>query len=261
MIRKIWQGVEYLRKSAKQPLQFLFSLEARLAARWASSAHRRLMYSQWNIPPQPEHFDHTIDLYFQWRKTRNSLWVERGVFGGLALTGGDVLELACGDGFNATNFYSLRSKTVVACDFDPSAIYTASKNNNAENVKFLLGDIRTNMPVGRFDVIIWDAAIEHFTPEEISGILAGIKNRLAKGGVLSGYTLAASGQGKALSHHEHEFGTKEELANFLSQHFNNIKVFETIYPSRHNFYFWASDGVLPFDQDWPNMVVARAPTT
>src|SRR4051812_19265027 len=79
--------------------------ECRASARWASRAHKRLMAVQWLLPPTPEHFDHTIDQYYLWHATDNPLWLERGVFSSLAVTGGDVLELACGDGFNARHFY------------------------------------------------------------------------------------------------------------------------------------------------------------
>ena len=92
-----------------------------------SFTHKILMKVQWGWGAQPEHFDHQIDLFYQWLKTRNSLGWERGVFGSLALKGEDVLELECGDGFNARNFYSLRSRKVIACDFDESAIRTAKK--------------------------------------------------------------------------------------------------------------------------------------
>lgn len=37
---------------------------------------------------------------------------------------------------------------------------------------------------------------------------------------------------------------------FLTPHFTNVRVFETIYPDRHNLYFWASDASIPFDADW-----------
>src|SRR5207247_277134 len=127
----------------------------------------------------PEHFDHYIDLYYQWRASRNAMWVERGVFGSLALTGGDVLELACGDGFNAKHFYSARGRRMVACDFDPKAIRTARRKNSAPNVEFILADIRSDMPRGTFDNVVWDAAIEHFTPSEIDLVLGEIKQRMA----------------------------------------------------------------------------------
>ena len=173
----------------------------------------------------------------------------------MALLGSDVLELACGDGFNARNFYSLRSKHVIACDFDPKAIETARKKNNAANVEFILADIRNDMPGGKFENIVWDAAIEHFTPLEIQNILNNIKTRLVPEGILSGYTIVEKSNGeKSLSHHEYEFKNKEDLLRFLTPHFNNVTVFETIFPSRHNLYFWASDNRLPFRSNWPSVI-------
>jgi len=229
----------------------MLQFESRIASRWVASAHQRLMAVQWGLEPQPEHFDHHIDLFYQWLATRNPLWLERGVYGSLVLRGADVLELACGDGFNARNFYSLRSRRVLACDFDPKAIETARTKNSAPNVEFVLADIRTNMPEGRFENIVWDAAIEHFTPDEIEQVLKAIKVRLADGGILSGYTIVEKADGKSLSHHEYEFKSKEDLLRFFTARFKNVTVFETIYPTRHNLYFWASDGSLPFRADWP----------
>ena len=237
----------------KPVLEAIFRTEAALAARWAAAAHRRLFRVQWALPPQPEHFDHHIDLYYQWPVARNSFWLERGVFGSLALKeGGALLELACGDGFNARYFYSLRCATVVACDFDPKAIATARRKNPAPNITHVLADIRTAMPVGQFDNIAWDAAIEHFTPVEIAALLRDIRARLKSGGVLSGYTIIERADGvKSLSHHEYEFKSKEDLMRFLAPHFANVTVFETVHPGRHNLYFWASDNLLPFHPAWP----------
>jgi SAM-dependent methyltransferase len=228
--------------------------EARLAARWAAAAHHRLLRVQWGLAPQPEHFDHRIDLYYQWPVLRSSFWLERGVFGGLALRpGGSLLELACGDGFNARYFYSLRCSRVVACDFDPQAIATARRANAAPNVTHVLADIRTDMPAGRFDNVVWDTAIEHFTPEEIDQVLRAVRTRLVPLGVLVGSTLVAREDGqKALSHHEYEFKGKEDLRRVLAPHFANVMVFETPHPDRRNLYFWASDGVLPFSPQWPD---------
>ena len=242
----------------KSIAEAIFGLEARVAAWWAYSSHQRLMIAQWALQPSPEWFDHHIDLYFQFQKDRNSLWLERGAFGSLALKGGEVLELACGDGFNAKCFYSLRSRRVVACDFDPSAIATAKRKNRALNVSFVIADIRTQMPEGFFDNIVWDAAIEHFTPDEIGKIMVDIKRRLTPTGVLSGYSIVERSDGvKHLHQHEYEFADMDDLKRFLAPHFNNVKVFETIFPSRHNLYFWASDSVLPFDAGWAHMVEAR----
>jgi SAM-dependent methyltransferase len=213
--------------------------------------HHRLMLVQWGIPPQPESFDHQIDLFYQWRHARNPQWVERGVFNALCLKGGKVLELCCGDGFNARNFYSLISQSVVACDFDPHPLRIATTKNRHENITFVQADIRTEMPAGTYDNVIWDAAIEHFTPREIDAIIRNIKSRLTEMGILSGHTIVEKSDGqKQLSHHEYEFKDKEDLQRFFTPHFKNIVVFETKYPDRHNLYFWASDSPVPFSPGW-----------
>lgn len=235
----------------KRFAEFVFALECYLSRSWVSAAHKRLFKAQWRLQPAPEWFDHSIDMFYQWSKTSNSLWVERGVFSSLALKGGNLLELSCGDGFNAKFFYSHRSKNVVACDFDPTAIHTAKAKNQCSNINFILADIRTQMPEGKYENIVWDAAIEHFTPKEISSIMTNIKGRLTNDGILSGYTLVEKDDGiKHIHQHEYEFKDMEDLKSFLTPHFKNVKVFETIYPSRHNLYFWASDEIIPFDKSW-----------
>ena len=74
---------------------------------------------------------------------------------------------------------------------------------------------------------------------------------------LSGAVIKAA-VGKSLSHHEYEFKSKEDLARALKRHFAHVLVFENIssdqFEQRHNLYFYASDGQLPFDLDWPSMV-------
>ena len=238
-------------------IEYISELECRLSRIWVKNSHKRLLRIQWNSVRNPEFFDHSIDLYYQWLETKNPLWLERGVFGGLALKGGSVLELSCGDGFNAKNFYSLRSQKIIACDFDPKAIKTAKSKNSAQNVDFVLADIRTDMPKGVFDNIVWDCAIEHFTEKEIDDIMKDIQSRLAKDGILSGYTLVEKDDGtKHLHQHEYEFKSKEDLIRVFEPYFTNVTVFETIYPSRHNLFFWASNGILPMSSEWKNKIEA-----
>jgi SAM-dependent methyltransferase len=239
-----------LRRLRKKIFECTSTWEAAISSKWAADAHRRLMHAQWRMGDNPEFFDHHIDLLYQWTTTRSAFWVERGVFGGIALKGKNVLELACGDGFNAKNFYSSRSRHVLACDFDKAAIATAKSKNTAPNVTFQLADIRTNMPQGTFENIVWDAAIEHFTPPEIADIMANIKKRLTSDGVLSGYTLVDGPE--TIHQHEYQFKDLADLASFLTPHFKNVRVFETHHPDRHNLYFWASDASVPFDSDWPH---------
>ena len=213
------------------------------------------MNYDWGVAPQPEWFDHFCDQFYWFRQTQNPLWVERGIFGLLAIKqGANVLELCCGDGFNSYHFYSIRAEKIISVDFDKDAIPHAKKFNQAKNVEFKLCDIRNEMPYGKFDNIVWDAAIEHFTEIEIDGIMKNIKERLKASGVVSGYTIVERPTGvKSLSHHEREFRSKEDLKSFFDPLFKNVKVFETIYPSTHNLYFFASDEAIPFDNEWQYM--------
>ncbi len=237
---------------------------SRLTRALASGAHHFQFLVEWGVD-NPEYFDHFLDQFYAWRKSRNSLPWERGVYSSFALQATTVdgkkptvLDLCCGDGFLSYHFYSLVAESVVSVDFDAKAIKFANRNNRAVNASFILGDIRTDIPAGVFDNIIWDAAIEHFTETETQSLMTTIKSRLAKDGILSGYTIL-EGEGGAhhLHQHEYEFHDKEDLARFLTPHFANVQVFETTFPNRTNLYFYATDGKLPADR-YLNLV-ASAP--
>jgi hypothetical protein len=50
-----------------------------------------------------------------------------------------------------------------------------------------------------------------------------------------------------------------DLGNLLSRYFSNVKVVESKWPPTvHNLYFYASDGPLPFDEQWKPQWVKRA---
>ena len=213
-------------------------------------SHKTQFLIDWSVNA-PENFDHQIDLNWQWHTKRSSFPFERGVFSNLAISNGsDILDLCCGDGFNSYYFYSQRAKSVTAIDFDQFAIKWARRNYKTTNLKFEVCDIRTSIPDGPFHNVVWDAAVEHFTENEITNIMSRIKQVLTPKGVLSGHTITeAPDGGKHLHQHEYEFHDKADLARFLSPHFKNIHVFETVFPERTNLYFYATDGELPTDTD------------
>ena len=164
--------------------------------------------------------------------------------------------MCCGDGFYTRNFYSIRAKRIIACDYDKEAIMTAIRENSAENIEYILCDIRYDMPTGKFDNIIMDGIVgRYFTKGEMQNILKNIKARLSDSGIFSGYIVAEKqSDQKFLEYNKCEFKSKEDVIEILKPYFNNIIVFETIYPERHNLYFWASDGVIPFKEGWENMI-------
>lgn len=250
-----------LKRALKKVMIPFFEGLASIAKKFSALAYKGLFFSEWFID-NPENFDHEIDLYYQWNKKCLPYWLERGVYSVQALKmfrRPVVVELCCGDGFNAKHFYATSAVKVFACDFDETIIKTAKKKNCHKNIVFKVGDIRNKIGKifdkeirkGGITNVIWDAAIEHFTPTEINNILNDIKQTLAPtNGILSGYTLVENGHGKAIKQHEYEFKNMEDLYRFLSPYFKNVYVFETIYSERHNLYFYASDGPIPFGADW-----------
>jgi SAM-dependent methyltransferase len=216
--------------------------------RRATAATHFLQFAlQWGWAPRPEWFDHFLDQHWQWSAKNNSLWVERGVFSRLVLKPNSrMLEICCGDGFNARHFYASAAASIIAIDFDMDAIPHARRYNSAPNIEYRQHDIRQGLPAGPFDNIVWDAAIEHFTEEEIDKLLREIVALLGESGVVSGYTLTESADGrKSNALHEYEFKDKEDLRRFFTPHFKYVRVWETIYPTRHNLYFAASQ--QPFE--------------
>ena len=230
----------------------------------ASKTHEKLFHAEWDFEP-PENFDHDLDLYWQWGAKGIAHWLERGIYNILALQIFDkpkLVELCCGEGFNAKYFYSYVADYVYSCDFDKQAIKEANRKYKSNNVVYEVKDIRydlkqsiQNAIQGGITNIIWDTAIEHFTPSEIDSIMKELHDILSeKNGILSGHTIVARQNGKSLEQHEYEFKDKEDLRRFFTPYFKNVIVFETIYKDRQNLYFWASDGVLPFSESWEHWI-------
>jgi len=200
----------------------------------------------------PEWYDHFCDQHYKFTSNGSSYWLERGVFNNLVLfPSANVLELCCGDGYNAYHFYSKMCKNIYSIDRDKSAHDHAVLNfGHVENITFILGDIIYDLPDDKFDVVIWDAAIEHFTEDEIFLLMNSIKEKLGDG-ILTGHTIKERDDGSSqLDEHEREFTSKEDLAQFFVPFFKNVLVFETIHPERHNYYFYASDSPIPFGEGW-----------
>lgn len=205
--------------------------------------HRLQFILEWSVSPIPDWFDHRLDQFFLWHKTRNPGSWERGIFNLLVMKPGcKVLELCCGDGFNTQHFYSVRAGSITSLDIDGDAILFAKKNSNAENVKFIQADIRSGIPDEKYDNVIWDASLEYFTEEEISQLMINIKAKLVPGGVLSGFSIV---QDTLKDYHKHVFRSSDDLLNFLRPYYRYVKLIETKYPTRHNLYFFASDAEIP----------------
>jgi ubiquinone/menaquinone biosynthesis C-methylase UbiE len=56
-----------------------------------------------------------------------------------------MLEICCGDGFNARHFYSSAASSIIALDFDKDAIPHAKRFNSAPNITYVQQDIRDGL--------------------------------------------------------------------------------------------------------------------
>ena len=79
--------IPLLRKARILILPFIKTVN-RLLRKLVSLSHALQMKIEWGVPPNPEWFDHYLDLYYVWSTYRNPLWIERGIFSLLALKGG-----------------------------------------------------------------------------------------------------------------------------------------------------------------------------
>ena len=244
----------------KRPVEAVFGVEAAMAAAWASNAHWRLHLANRGLPPAPEYYNHKLDLYWQWPTTRNSLWLERGVYSMLAIQpDSQVLEVCCGDGFNSYFFYSKKAAGLTAVDFDPQAIAYAKRHYSLPNVRFQVADIRTDVPAGDYDNVVWDGAIEHFTESEIKSVMpVPRRDSPSAAAYCRGIRLLKGKMAEVVEQHEYEFKSKEDLLRFITPHFKNATVFETIFPERHNLYFWAGDDEIPFAANWAGAITSRS---
>lgn len=231
-------------------------LETALAAIWVKKAFRREYRWRWeySFGNVPDFFDHRIDLYWKWTAQGMPHWLERGVYSLKALKMFDeprLLELCCGDGFNTKYFYATSCRYICACDYNKDALKLACSVNKAPNIEYEFCDIRydlLNLPAvkkGKFTNIIWDASIAYFNNEEIEQIMFSIKKCLFEDGVVSGQTIIEEDH-ENFSLNINKFSSLEEIEAFFSPWFKHVYVFETVYSDRHNAFFYASDGLVPF---------------
>lgn len=199
------------------------------------------------LRPSAEWFDHEMDVYWQWVAKERSTFLERGVLNTLAMApGAEILELCCGDGFNAHRFYAGRGSRVLAVDYNAGALRHARRYHSRANVEYRQCDLRAGLPQGPFDNVVWDSAIHHFSEAEATGILRAAQAQLRPGGVLSGYTVIEPHAEYAYA--RTRFSSPEELAQLLKGVFAHVAVVETPDALRRNLYFFASQEreALPF---------------
>jgi len=149
--------------------------------------------------------------------------------------GDSVLDIGCGDGFFSMRFISPLAKVVDAVDVDVDAINLAKNENAAPNVHYYALDAITSpFPREKYNVIVWDGAIGHFSKKSCNIFLEKISNHLESQGIFVGSESIGTGGHETINteghDHLHHFKTKEELAKILQSHFKYVLIKEMQYP-------------------------------
>jgi len=221
----------------------------------AYNTHNLKLLCDFQISPATLFSDHFINQFFLMSALKRTWWVEGPAFCGLAIEPGSrVLELGCGTGYYTDVFFSPFAAEIVAIDIDPRAIETARRMHFAKNIRYEVMDFRKALPDGVFDVVVWSPTIFAYTPDDVHALMPRLRNFMSEGARLCGWTYVEIDHGgPGVLWHD-----MKSLADRLKHYFKNVRVLErvhmTIAPARHALFFYASDGVLPFDADWPHGV-------
>jgi len=243
----------------------IINLLAHFFSKITEKLYGLVMMIEWARDPSPEWMDHDQDYYFQARSKGKTFFFERGalakVFASELIKNYrdiktlNILDLCCGDGFYSQFFLHDISKNITMIDLDPKAIKRAKDRQKKlkflKNIQFnyILSDIlkesiedtlnKNNLNI-RYDLIIFNAAIEHFKEEQVSKIFSSCKKIMKKEGLVFGYTLVED-EDHVFDHHELLFKTKEDLKKLIENDFNEVSCFQSLSETRHNLYFLAKN--------------------
>jgi 2-polyprenyl-3-methyl-5-hydroxy-6-metoxy-1,4-benzoquinol methylase len=154
----------------------------------------------------------------------------RGFFGSEVIRTGDVLlDIGCGDGFFTKRFFSSRCSHVDAIDVEPGAIRAASRANAAPNIAYhRLDATRDPWPRERYDVVVWDGALGHFSSADTAGMLRRIAGAIGDHGVFVG----SESLGPEGTDHLQFFEDPDAVRRLLSPLFACVELREERFPLR-----------------------------
>ena len=95
----------------------------------------------------------------------------------------------------------------------------------------------------KFDVILFNAAIEHFKEEQLDFIFSSLKEVMKEKSFISTYTIVEdeNHQKYLPDHHEMFFSSKKHLEKVVSKYFKFTKSHHSLVNDRCNIYCIASD--------------------
>jgi SAM-dependent methyltransferase len=178
----------------------------------------------------------------------------RGFYSAEAIKQGDVvLDIGCGEGFYTKRFFSERCREIDAIDVEPSAIAYAKRYNSSPKVTYMLKDAVIDDFPRKYNVVIWDGAIGHFSPDVLNQVLVKISGALTETGIFVG------SESLGVEGHDHLqfFSSSEDLFSVFKPYFKHVQIKEQTYPItggvRREGYWRCSNNRSALDQlNWKN---------
>lgn len=156
------------------------------------------------------------------------LHMQRYGFASGLLSGGRVLDMACGCGYGSALLAEQNpDKQITGIDIDPEAIAYAQANYQRDNLRYLCANAETFSDSGGFDSIVSLETIEHLpNPQRLVDNYASL---LAKGGrIIASVPTTPTLDGNP--HHLHDFSPRSFYALFRRHGLTPKERYEQIQP-------------------------------
>lgn len=209
------------------------SLLERLLLSLLGACYRWRFWRQWRTGGEYPHFEEQRIFMFDFVFARGPGFpgaspFYRGFWSAEMVRDGDlVLDLGCGDGFFSSRFLAERAGRVDAIDIDPEAIRTARAQNAGDKVFFHCQDaVSAPFPRSRYDVIVWDGALGHFSAAAADSMLRKITQFLSPTGVFVG----SESLGREGADHLQVFDAPDDIGTLLRSYFTSVYLRELTYP-------------------------------
>jgi len=237
-----------------------------------------MMLMDWTKIPGTEWMDHDQDTLYQYYTNGSFFHFERGIiprmiaskllfdeeeFKTLKIKKKiNVLDLCSGDSYISQKFFFDCSKNIVSVDLDSKALKRGQdrikrfkfleKNHHfieADIEKDQISDLlKKNNLDFKFDVILFNMAIEHFNEDELGFLFESlIKVMSEKSFIFSATIIEDENDAHYLpEHHEMFFENKDQLENIFKKYFKFTLSQESLVNDRWNIYCAASNHKIDF---------------
>jgi ubiquinone/menaquinone biosynthesis C-methylase UbiE len=145
----------------------------------------------WELSPQAPHFYDQRNTVFALAfdaSPPSSHTLDRAVAARDVIFEGDkVLDIGCGDGFFTRRFYCDRASEIDAIDVEQDAIDHAQRFHSDRKIVYRKIDaVAEPFPQSRYNVVVWNGALGHFSSDDTSVVIKKISAVLGIRGVFVG---------------------------------------------------------------------------